>query len=236
MASPYSGLPEQKRLLDAIAAGESTGYDVMYGGGRFGSFDDHPRQYTPIASGPNQGKKSSAAGRYQFLAGTWDDTAKELGLKDFSPQNQDMAAWHLAAKTYGAKTGRDLLTDLQAGRTGDVAQALSGVWTSLPGGIEPNKATGGFNAKLGSPPGSPPPGPQFSPSGLLAQQGPGLLGALPQQPMAAANVGQSMMGAAPQPMPLMQLPTPQHMKRKPIDLTGLQALLNRPRFGASFSG
>lgn len=148
MASPFRNLPEQRRLLDAIASGEATGYDVMYGGGRFKDYTDHPRQAIPIASGPNAGKTSSAAGRYQFLAPTWDENAKELGLKDFSPESQDTAAWHLAAKTYGAKTGRDLLTDMQQGRTQDIPSALSGVWTSLPGGIEPNKATPGFAGLL----------------------------------------------------------------------------------------
>lgn len=156
MAAPFQNLPEQRRLLDAIASGESTGYDIIYGGGRFTGYSDHPRQAIPIPSGPNQGKTSSAAGRYQFLAPTWDEVAKELGLKDFSPDSQDMAAWHLAAKTYAGKTGRDLLTDLREGNTQGIAPALSGVWTSIPGGIEPNKATTGFAGRLTPPTGAPP--------------------------------------------------------------------------------
>jgi muramidase (phage lysozyme) len=182
-------LPSQRRLLDAIAAGESSGYDIMYGGGKFASYADHPRQAIPITSGPNVGKTSSAAGRYQFLGSTWDDVAKELGLKDFSPENQDAGAWHLAAKTYAGKTGRDLLADLEAGRTQDVASALSGVWTSIPGGIEPNKATAGFDARLGASaapsaplditPANPPSG------GLLGgNQGGGLLASLMGVPAA----------------------------------------------------
>jgi muramidase (phage lysozyme) len=179
--SPFKNLPEQRRLLDAIAAGESAygkgdGYDVMYGGGRFNSFADHPRQAFPIRSGPNVGKTTSAAGRYQFLGSTWDSVAKEAGLRDFSKESQDTGAWHLAAKTYGAKTGRDLLADLQSGNTADVAPALKGVWTSIPGGIEPNKASGGFNARL---------------SDATAQQQPTNQGALsmpqPQQVMPAAR-------------------------------------------------
>jgi muramidase (phage lysozyme) len=144
----FEDLPEQRRLLDAIAAGESPAYDVIYGGDRFESYADHPRRPTPIGRGPNEGKTSSAAGRYQFIAGTWDGIAKELGLTDFSPESQDRAAWHLAAKTYAQKTRRNLLEDLREGRTDDVGWALKGQWTSLPGGIEPNAATNRFTQRL----------------------------------------------------------------------------------------
>lgn len=131
--------PEQKALLHSIYGTESPGYNVMYGGKRFASFDDHPRVYTPIQSGPNQGKKSSAAGRPQFLADTWDKVAAKHGFEDFSPINQDRGAWSLANDTYKAKTGRDLLADLKQGGGAAAARAgqvLRGVWTSLPGGLE----------------------------------------------------------------------------------------------------
>lgn len=129
--------PSQKALLDTIAGTESPGYNVIYGGKRFDSYADHPRVAVPIGSGPNTGKTSSAAGRYQFLGSTWDAQAKKLGLTDFSPANQDLAAWDLAATTYAAKTGRDLNADLNdPNARGGIGKALSGVWTSLPGGIE----------------------------------------------------------------------------------------------------
>ena len=100
----------------------------------------HPRVAEPITSGPDVGKTSSAAGRYQFIGTTWDDQAKKLGLKDFSPANQDTAAWNLAQEEYKAKTGKDLLTVLKSGdqaAISDVPSQLSGQWSSLPGGRQP---------------------------------------------------------------------------------------------------
>jgi muramidase (phage lysozyme) len=144
--------PEGRQLLDAIAGSESPGYNVKYGGGTFNDFADHPREAVPIRSGPNTGNVSTAAGRYQFLAPTWDQVKKEADLPDFSPDSQDAGAWYLANKTYQQRTGRDLAQDLQSAK-GDhraiqqIGSALSKVWTSLPGGIEPNRATSSFASR-----------------------------------------------------------------------------------------
>jgi muramidase (phage lysozyme) len=132
---------EGRALLNTIASTESAGrYNVRYGGNgdkTFQGYTDHPRIAEPITSGPDVGKTSSAAGRYQFIAPTWDAQAKKLGLTDFSPANQDAAAWDLAQTEYKAKTGKDLLTTLKSGQTADVLPALSGQWASLPGGRQP---------------------------------------------------------------------------------------------------
>lgn len=151
--------PEARALLDAIAGSESAGrYDVMYGGGRFDPALGHPHQAVPITTGPNAGKTSSAAGRYQFLGSTWDDVAAQHGLSDFSPQSQDLGAWFLAADEYKRDTGRDLQADLAAGRTEAVVPSLRDVWTSLPGGIEQgqtaDKFTGRIMTESGTPPGT----------------------------------------------------------------------------------
>jgi muramidase (phage lysozyme) len=132
---------EGRALLNTIASTESAGrYNVRYGGNgdkTFQGFEDHPRIAEPITSGPDVGKTSTAAGRYQFIAPTWDAQAQKLGLKDFSPANQDTAAWDLAQTEYRSKTGKDLLTTLKSGQTADVLPSLSGQWASLPGGRQP---------------------------------------------------------------------------------------------------
>jgi muramidase (phage lysozyme) len=102
-------------LLNTIASTESPGYDVMYGGEKFEDFSKHPNRAKLITSGPNKGKFSTAAGRYQFIHSTWEEAKNTLGLPDFSPESQDRAAWWLAQRDYRNRTGRDLQVDLASG-------------------------------------------------------------------------------------------------------------------------
>lgn len=134
--------PEARALLDAIAGSESPDYRTVYGGSKFDDYKDHPRRDVKITGGPNAGLTSNAAGRYQFLSTTWDDVAKQRGLKDFTPDSQDKGAWHLARRTYGADIRKALRDDPVS-----VASKLSGQWTSLPGGIERNSATDSFEKR-----------------------------------------------------------------------------------------
>jgi muramidase (phage lysozyme) len=150
-----TGIPrEGYALLDVIADTESDdAYNVMYGDRpgrrrRFESFADHPQQYFLIERGPNKGKKTSAAGKYQFVYSTWKEARDALKLPDFGPSSQDRAAWWKAQAVYkGATDGRDLLTDLRSGDPelmDTIPEALSGTWTSLPGGIEAATNTSRF--------------------------------------------------------------------------------------------
>ncbi|HEX3862096.1 MAG TPA: glycoside hydrolase family protein [Stellaceae bacterium] len=128
-------LPEQRALLDTIAGPESSGaYNIRWngpnGGAYFDSYAQHPNIAVAGPAGP-----STAAGRYQFVNSTWQPIADTLGLKDFSPENQDKAAWYNASTVYQQKTGRDLLADLKAGKTQDVASALRGQWATLAGAM-----------------------------------------------------------------------------------------------------
>ena len=101
------------------------GYRTLFGGKHFDSFDDHPRHLVAFKL---KGKeyKSSAAGAYQFLQGTWDSLVQMHRYKDFSPENQDSAAIELIK---GRKAYDDILK-------GDIVTAIKKCnreWASLPG-------------------------------------------------------------------------------------------------------
>jgi muramidase (phage lysozyme) len=115
-----------KAFLDTIAEAEGTGpdgYHIQYTGTKFASFSDHPRE---MRCGRRYGKKlcSDAAGRYQFLSTTWDRFAKKFGVKDFSPQNQDLMAIELIRE-------RGALGDVEAGRLEPAVRKLAYIWPSF---------------------------------------------------------------------------------------------------------
>ena len=69
---------------------------------------------------------SAAAGAYQFLPPTWNQVARRLGLRDFGPRNQDMAALYLVER-------RGVLATLdREGLNGRVLDRLAREWASLP--------------------------------------------------------------------------------------------------------
>jgi len=142
-----SALFAKQQVLDYIASGESPDYATITGGQKFSSFKDHPRVKVPLEGGDY----STAAGRYQFIADTWDAEAKKLGLRDFSPDSQDKAAWDLAQTTYKRQTGRDLTADAKTGQVD--WEALSGQWVSLKGkgkGSVPTSTGKGRDAPAGA--------------------------------------------------------------------------------------
>lgn len=126
--------PNVRAFLDMIAVSEGTsgpeGYRFMFGYPRnpdrlITSYADHPRQYFSFTAG-GRTQKTSAAGRYQFLASTWDDLRAKLRLPDFSPASQDMAAIELVRQ-------RGALNDVRAGRIAAAIAKCAKTWASLPG-------------------------------------------------------------------------------------------------------
>lgn len=127
---PMDGDRNARAFLDMIAAAEGTagqpddGYRTLFGYGTFDSYSDHPRVRVPFGN-----TYSTAAGRYQILARTWDGLVSKLGrgaLPDFGPDNQDRAALELIRE-------RGALNDVRAGRVAAAVGKVAKVWASLPG-------------------------------------------------------------------------------------------------------
>lgn len=120
-------------FLDLIAWSEGTdngrqptrdrGYDVVVGGGLFGSYADHPRRLIDL---PKLGIKSTAAGRYQILSRYFDHYKRTLGLPDFGPEAQDRIALQLIRECRA-------LDDIKAGRIAEAIHKCRSRWASLPG-------------------------------------------------------------------------------------------------------
>lgn len=142
--------PIAKAFLNGVSSPESAGkYNVRYtpsGGTEFTGFADHPRIYEPT----RDGRKSSAAGRYQFVAETWDKVIPgELKAGGFTPENQDRAAWWLAQHDYQAKTGRNLAADLQAeGLSKRIMSSLGTTWEAWQSDAGQRKSIAAFNATM----------------------------------------------------------------------------------------
>lgn len=112
--------PEVFALMQAIAGGEGD-YDVLNGGARFAGWN-YPE------------RAQRAAGAYQIMPETYKGLSKRLGLTDFSPATQDLMAAYLIGS---AKAHEPLLR----GDLDGAIDKLRGIWTSLPGGAEPNART-----------------------------------------------------------------------------------------------
>ena len=128
-----------RAFLDALAWAEGTArapepYRVCYSYKHtIRSFADHPTitgewKGEPLDSlGPRYaGLKSTAAGRYQIIVGTWREAKRALGLPDFSPESQDKAAVYLIRR-------RGALDDVMAGNLQAAVDKCAAEWASLPG-------------------------------------------------------------------------------------------------------
>jgi len=122
------------RFLDLIAFAEGTsavrgsddGYNVLFGKGLFEGYADHPRKkVTKLSNG--KPITSTAAGRYQFLAGTWDELVKRYGFKGrFTPEAQDLAAIKRLVE-------RGALQLIKDGKIREAIQKCAFEWASFPG-------------------------------------------------------------------------------------------------------
>jgi muramidase (phage lysozyme) len=115
----------ERALLDTIAYTEGTkgrgkdGYNVMFAYRTFDSCEEHPN--TKVCSGSYC---STAAGRYQFLAKTYDG----LNMDSFWPEAQERAALELIRRR-----GVTLPTGaLSATQFANALDRLSYEWASLP--------------------------------------------------------------------------------------------------------
>lgn len=123
------GLPNVAAFLAVIDRGEhgphaesADRYRTLYGGQLFDAPPwEHPRRKVTAGRWT-----STAAGRGQFLAGTWDALVARYQFPDFSPDCQDEA---MVALIHGRKA----LEDVIAGRFEAAIAKCAREWASLPG-------------------------------------------------------------------------------------------------------
>jgi muramidase (phage lysozyme) len=143
------GDPYIRALMRTISASESNvsrPYHVVYGGKYILDLSHHPDWCVTIVNGPNKGKCTTAAGRYQFLSSTWKDKAKRYHPQpanfmlwqgySFEPEYQDAVvyAWLSDRKAWKGNIAQMLREE----KLTQVLRMLSGTWTSLGYGIETN--------------------------------------------------------------------------------------------------
>lgn len=139
--------PNVQLFLDLLAEAEgaSKGYRTLFGGSTIEDLSDHPRKFQDYYnSRANKIERTSAAGRYQFKQDSWDEQAKRLGLTDFSPKSQDLAA--IGLMMYKPKV-------FEALKAGDFDTAIKGFgsfWASLPSSPhnQPHRSQAWVNEKM----------------------------------------------------------------------------------------
>lgn len=119
--------PNVRKMLDVIAGAEGVkhGYNTLFGNERTEDLRSHPNIKKEFTQTDGKKNSTTAAGRYQFLKGTWDRVSKRYGLNDFSSKNQDLAAVALIL-------GRGALGDVIKGDFTKAIGKLGGEWASLP--------------------------------------------------------------------------------------------------------
>lgn len=126
---PYVNNPNVRKVLDFISTAEGADYDTGFGGTKI-SLDKHPNETKYFRNKEGKRLPTTAAGRYQFIGSTYKNLSNRLGLNDFSPASQDLAAVELI-KEKGA------LDDIVKGDITTAIKKLNTTWSSLPD--SPNK-------------------------------------------------------------------------------------------------
>lgn len=119
---------------EGTAHGPNGGYDVLFGWPAAGrTFDansavsDHPKRFFPYTDKAGRVLKTSAAGKYQVTATTYDDfRARGKVQAGFTPAHQEAFFVALLAEE-GA------LEDVRAGRLIPALDKMRSRWASLPG-------------------------------------------------------------------------------------------------------
>lgn len=137
------------RTISASEANEPNPYAVLYGGKQVHDLSHHPQECVTIVNGPNRGRCTTAAGRFQILYKTWLEKSERYHPKpspflfwtvySFEPEYQDaiIYAWLSDRQAWGV----DIANLLRQGKIDEVLRLLSGTWTSLGYGKEDNSMT-----------------------------------------------------------------------------------------------
>lgn len=146
------GDPYVRALMRTISASESNSskpYHVLYGGRHISDLSHHPDRCLTIVVGPNKGRCTTAAGRYQLLTDTWDMIAYRYHPEpnqswfgpsyNFDAQYQDIVVYRWLTDVEFWEM--DIAQTLRAGQLSEVLRSLSDTWTSLGYGIEDNLMT-----------------------------------------------------------------------------------------------
>lgn len=160
----YLNDPRVRKYLDVVAMAEGVkhGYNTIFGNERFSNLNAHPNVRKQFKQTDGKVNYTTAAGRYQFLKPTWDGLTRQYGLKDFSPQSQDIAAIGLLIQN-GA------LPHILKGDYQTATQKSGRTWASLPSSpyAQPKRSQAEIDKFLG---GASSLGGQPRPQGLTVQQ------------------------------------------------------------------
>ena len=119
----WKALGSTIQLAEGTLKPDGKGYRTGYGHNMFTDLSKHPNTVWHTNSG-----SSAAAGIYQFMPGTWGDVERATGVKDFSPQSQEIGGQYLTTRA-----GVDLSKPFtKRSELLDAFQKLSPTWAGLP--------------------------------------------------------------------------------------------------------